>query len=310
MKEIVFLGIVVVLGMINTLRGQQDPQYTQYMLNAQVINPALVGLRGVSTIGILHRSQWLGLDGAPTTQTLNFSTPLSEKVGIGFSAVNDGIGNGTSQETFLDAAFSYSFPISDFATITFGINASAHILNLDFSQLVNFGVETSLPNVDNRFTPNFGVGTYLNTDRFYLGLSAPRIFGTEHFDNDSQDTFLASERMNFYLISGYIFELNRDLKLRPGILLKAVQGAPLSADITSSILYNERFSFGAAYRLDSAVSGLFGFQVSEKLLLGLAYDWETSALGSTRFNDGSFEMFLRFDFITNFNRRNLGGNFF
>lgn len=292
-----------------TVLGQQDPQYTQYMLNTQVINPALVGSRGVSTVGLLYRSQWIGLDGAPTTQTLHFNTPLSQKVGIGFSIVNDEIGNGTSKETFFDASFSYSIPVSDYANLSFGIKASANILNVDFSKLINYGAEPNLPNIDNKFSPNFGVGAFFNTQEFYIGVSAPNILETKHFDNDSQDTYLATERMNFYLISGYIIELNRDLKLRPGMLVKAVQGAPLSLDVSASMLFNERFSFGAAYRLGSAVSALAGFQVSDKFLVGLAYDWETSALGSTQFNDGSVEVFLRFDFLNRNNRFNTT-NFF
>ncbi|MCK0159298.1 type IX secretion system membrane protein PorP/SprF [Allomuricauda sp. F6463D] len=310
MKRIIFLNILI-WSMVNTMTmvGQQDPHYTQYMLNTQVINPALVGSRGVSTIGVLYRSQWLGLDGAPTTQTLHFNTPLSEKVGIGFSVVNDDIGNGTSKETFFDASFSYSLPVSDFANISFGIQASANILNVDFSKLVNYGAEPNLPNIDNKFSPNFGVGAFFNTEQFYLGLSVPHILETKHFDNDSQESYVANERMNLYLISGYIIELNRDLKLRPGILVKAVQGAPLAVDLSASMLFNERFSVGAAYRLDSAVSALFGFQLSEKFLVGLAYDWETSTLGNTQFNDGSVEVFLRFDFL-NRNSRNNPSNFF
>ncbi|MEC7264227.1 MAG: PorP/SprF family type IX secretion system membrane protein, partial [Bacteroidota bacterium] len=204
MKKIIFLKILF-WSMVNTMTivGQQDPQYTQYMLNTQVINPALVGSRGVSTIGALYRSQWIGLDGAPTTQTLHFNTPLSEKVGIGFSLVNDEIGNGTSKETFFDASFSYNLPVSDFAKIAFGIKASANILNVDFSKLINYGAEANLPNIDNRFSPNFGVGAFFNTNQFYVGLSVPHIFETKHFDNDYQDTYLATERMNFYLMSGY-----------------------------------------------------------------------------------------------------------
>lgn len=297
--------------MVNTMTtmGQQDPQYTQYMLNTQVINPALVGLRGVSTVGALYRSQWIGLDGAPTTQTLHFNTPLSEKVGIGFSVVNDEIGNGTSKETFFDASFSYSLPVSDFANISFGIKASANILNVDFTKLINYGAEANLPNIDNKFSPNFGVGTFFNTERFYVGVSVPHIFETKHFNNDYKDTFLATERLNFYMMSGYMIDLDKDLRLRPGILVKAVQGAPLSMDLSASMLYNERFSVGAAYRLGSALSALFGFQVSEKFLVGLAYDRETSELGGTQFNDGSVEVFLRFDFLNQSSRYN-PANFF
>ena len=297
--------------MSGLVTAQQDAQYTQYMLNTMVINPAFSGSRGVSSMGILYRSQWIGLDGAPTTQTLNFSTPVTERVGVGFSIVNDEIGNGTSQETYFDASFSYTLPISETSNLALGLKAGGHLLNLDFSKLINFGAETNLPNIDQKFSPNFGVGIYYYTENYFAGLSVPNILETTHFDNASQSSsYLATERMNFYLVSGYVFDLNRNLKFKPAILLKAVNGAPLQTDVSASFLFNDKFSLGAAYRWDAAVSALFGFQISNKLMIGMAYDVETSALGSTVFNDGSLEVFLRYDFITRFNRRAVNNRFF
>ena len=305
------IPFIVTLFLSGLVTAQQDAQYTQYMLNTMVINPAFSGSRGVSSMGILYRSQWIGLDGAPTTQTLNFSTPVTEKVGVGFSIVNDEIGNGTSQETYFDASFSYTLPISETSNLALGLKAGGHLLNLDFSKLINFGAETNLPNIDQKFSPNFGVGIYYYTENYFAGLSVPNILETTHFDNASQSSsYLATERMNFYLVSGYVFDLNRNLKFKPAILLKAVNGAPLQTDVSASFLFNDKFSLGAAYRWDAAVSALFGFQISNKLMIGMAYDVETSALGSTVFNDGSLEVFLRYDFITRFNRRAVNNRFF
>ena len=134
MKKNIFLTTFL-WSMLHTILvfAQQEPQYTQYMLNTQVINPAIVGSRGVATVGLLHRSQWLGLDGAPNTQTIHFNAPLSERLGFGISAVNDEIGSGTSKETFFDASFSYSIPVSNSVKLSFGLQASANILNIDFS---------------------------------------------------------------------------------------------------------------------------------------------------------------------------------
>lgn len=303
--------IVLAITMAEVVMSQQDPQYTQYMFNTMVINPAFAGSRGVSTIGLLHRSQWIGLDGAPTTQTLNFSTPVTERVGIGFSVVNDEIGNGTSQETYFDAAFSYTLPVSEEASLALGLKAGGHFLSLDFTNLVNYGAETNLPNIDNKFSPNFGLGVYYYTETFYAGLSVPNILETEHFENAAQSSsFLAAEQLNFYLMSGYVYELNRNMKFRPALLLKGVGGAPLQVDLSANMLFNDTFSFGAAYRWDAAVSALVGLQISNKFLLGLAYDVETTALGSTQFNDGSFEVFLRYDFITRLNRKQVKNRFF
>lgn len=107
------------------------------------VNPAYAGSRGVLSIAGLHRSQWIGLEGAPKTQTLNFHTPVSDRVGIGLSIVNDEIGNGTNQETYFDGVFSYTIPLSREAKLSFGVKASAHLLNLDFNKLANYNNEAS-----------------------------------------------------------------------------------------------------------------------------------------------------------------------
>ena len=124
---------------------------------------------------------------------------------------------------------------------------------------------------------------------------------TEHFDNSNSDAndidFLAKDRVNFYLITGYVFDLNNNLKFKPALLTKVVGGAPLQLDVSANLLFAEKFSLGAAYRWDAAVSALAGFQVTDQIMLGLAYDRETTALGSAMFNDGSFEVILRYDFI-------------
>lgn len=307
MKKVV-TTLVFTIGFLSTLIGQQDAQYTQYMYNTLSVNPGYAGSRGVFSIAALHRSQWVGLDGAPTTQTLNFNTPVSKRVGVGFSVVNDEIGNGTNQDTYFDGVFSYTVPTSSGAKLSFGLKAGGHFLNVDFSKLRNFqdgGTPSAPPNIDKKFSPNFGAGVYYHTDSFYAGLSVPNFLQTEHFERsgDSGGTsFLAQERMNWYLISGYVFDLNPDLKFKPAVLFKLVQGAPLQADLSASFLLRDKFSFGAAYRWSAALSALVGMQLTDQLMLGLAYDRETTELGSTSFNDGSFEIFLRYEFRTQYNK--------
>jgi len=277
--------------------AQQDAQYTQYMYNTLAVNPAYAGSRGVLSINALHRSQWVGLDGAPTTQTVNFNTPVSERVGIGLSIVNDRIGNGTNQDTYFDAVASYTVPTSKTGKLSFGIKAGGHALNIDFNQLQNYNNEANtvgLSNIDKKFSPNFGAGIYYHTDKFYAGLSVPNFLKTEHFDNSTQS--LAQERMNFYLITGYVFDLNPNLKFKPAALVKAVSGAPLQIDVSANFMINNKFTLGAAYRWDAAFSGMFGFQITDQFMLGLAYDKEITELGNTTFNDGSFEVLLRYEF--------------
>ncbi|WP_158973699.1 type IX secretion system membrane protein PorP/SprF [Cellulophaga sp. L1A9] len=303
MKKYIILVVLVFAG-FQLLSAQQDAQYTQYMYNTISVNPAYAGSRGVLSIAALHRSQWVGLDGAPTTQTLNLHTPVSRRVGLGLSIVNDEIGNGTNQDTYFDAAFSYTIPTSEEGKLSFGLKAGGHFLNIDFSKLRNYGAESNLPNVDNKFSPNFGAGVYYHTDNFYSGLSVPNFLQTEHFDSagTNSSSFLAEERLNIYFITGYVFDLNPNLKFKPAGLVKAVKGAPLQIDVSANFLINDKFSVGAAYRWDAAVSLLAGFQISEQLMLGLAYDKETTDLGATRFNDGSFEVFLRYEFLTRYKK--------
>ncbi|MBO0342749.1 MAG: type IX secretion system membrane protein PorP/SprF [Bacteroidota bacterium] len=303
-----FLTTLLFIGILSTgVMAQQDAQYTQYMYNTLSVNPAYAGSRGQLSFAGLYRSQWVGLDGAPETFTLNLHSPIqNSRLGYGISIVNDNIGDGVVQETYLDAVISYTIDVSMDAKLSFGLKAGGNMLSLDFNGLRNFDQEVvNQNNIDNRFTPNFGLGIYYHTDKFYAGISAPNVLESEYFDNDNADNgvnFLSAERMNIYLITGYVFDLGADLQFKPALLTKAVGGAPLQVDLSASFLFANRFSFGAAYRWDAAVSGLVGFQVSEQIMLGLAYDRETTELGGTQFNDGSFEVFLRLELLKSFQR--------
>lgn len=295
------IAIIFVLTAIWGIKAQQDAQYTQYMYNTIAVNPAYAGSRGVLSINGLHRSQWVGLDGAPTTQTINFHTPVAERVGVGLSIVNDEIGNGTNQDTYFDGIVSYTVPTSETGKLSFGLKAGGHLLNIDFTRLANYNNEATtvgLSNIDKRFSPNFGAGIYYHTDKFYAGLSVPNFLKTEHFDSSSSS--LAQERMNIYLITGYVFHINPNLKFKPAALVKAVNGAPLQIDLSANFMLNEKFTLGAAYRWDAAISALFGFQITDQFMLGLAYDKETTELGNTAFNDGSFEVLLRYELRTKY----------
>ncbi|MEA1787524.1 type IX secretion system membrane protein PorP/SprF [Arenibacter sp. GZD96] len=280
--------------------GQQDAQYTQYMYNTVSVNPAYAGSRGHMSIAALYRSQWAGLDGAPETQTLNVHTPIGYRgVGLGVSIVNDQIG--PTSETNFDVDFSYTIMTSYEGKLSFGLKASANLLDVRFSDLNQDlsnpgGPDPTLQqNIDNRLSPNIGAGVYYHTDKFYVGLSAPRILETTHFESSSLST--AKEQINLYFMSGYVFDVNPFLKFKPALLTKVVQGAPLQVDVSANFLMNEKFVLGAAYRWDAAVSGLAGFYLDDGFFIGLAYDKETTDLGSARFNDGSFEIIVRYDFI-------------
>lgn len=278
-----------------SVKAQQDAQYTQYMYNTMVFNPAYAGSRGVLSIESLYRTQWVGLNGAPDTGTLAINTPLgqSERVGLGVSIINDKIG--PSQETYFDVSFSYSIPVSRYGVLAFGIKGGLSWLNVDFNKLNAFEPDDQFlqPNVNNVFSPNIGLGVYYHTSNFYLGLSAPNIIETNHFDASPNVSYVAKERINYYLMSGYVFDLGKNTKFKPATLVKAVKGAPIQLDVSANFLFNEKFMLGAAWRWEAALSGMAGFQISDMIMIGYAYDSDTTNFGN--FNSGSHELFLRFE---------------
>jgi len=272
-------------------QAQQDIQYTQYMYNTVAINPAYAGSRGMLSLNALYRSQWTGLDGAP--QTVNFTghTPLKIKgVGLGISLASDRIGPAT--ESLGAADFSYSVPMSDRTRLSFGLKAGFSALGIDTDM---FDPEQQndpyLYNQENKVSPLLGAGIYLHSETWYLGLSSPDLLETDHYNEVSVS--IAREKMHLYLIGGYVFDLNPRLKFKPATLIKAVAGAPMAVDLSANFLFNDRFTLGAAYRLDAALSALMGIQVFDGMMIGYAYDRDTTGIGD--YNNGSHEVFLRFE---------------
>ncbi|WP_396150771.1 type IX secretion system membrane protein PorP/SprF [Flavobacterium sp.] len=271
--------------------AQQDAQYTQYMYNTINVNPAYAGSRGVMSIFGLHRTQWVGLDGAPVTNAASINTPINNSnLGVGLSFVNDKIG--PTNENAISADVSYTVKTSETFKLSFGVKGTANLFNLDVSKLTPKDDDPILlNNIDNQFTPNIGAGVYFHSDKMYVGLSVPNFFETKRYNDD--DIALNAERMNFYLIAGYVFDLTYNLKFKPALLTKAVEGAPLQVDVSANFLYNDKFMLGAAWRWDAAVSAMAGFQITDGLFIGYGYDHETTRL--RRFNSGSHEIFLRFE---------------
>jgi len=291
--------VLLVLGFYTSSSyAQQDAQYTQYMYNTLSVNPAYAGSRDVLSFVGLYRTQWVGLDGAPRTFTASGHTPLGEHVGLGLNITNDEIF--ITHETYIDASFSYTLDVSEKGQLAFGLKAGVHLLDVAFDELSPFNSgdtqADAQANIDNKFSPQFGAGAYYYTDKFYLGLSAPNFIETEHFDessNSSNGFSTAKERINYYLMSGYRFDLSETLKFKPAFLIKMVEGAPLQADLSANFLIYDKFTIGAAYRWSAALSGMIGFQLTDQMMLGFAYDRETTEL--QQYNDGSFEFFLRYE---------------
>lgn len=306
MKEIfksqmnsVKISLFIVINMVNVgqIFAQQDPQFTNYMYNTISINPAYAGTRDAVSIFGLHRNQWVGLNGAPVTNVASVHMPIkNSNLGFGLGFINDRIGPST--ENVISADVSYRIQVSENSTVSFGIKGTANLLNVDYSKLsIEDVTDTDFQfNVENRFTPNVGAGVYWFSEKYYLGLSVPGFLETTHFNKKSQSlatSSAAAERMNLYLVGGYVFDLSPSTKFKPAFITKAVNGSPLQIDATANFMFNEKFIVGAAYRWSASVSGLVGFQINKGLLIGYSYDAETTKLSN--YNSGSHEIFLRFE---------------
>lgn len=278
--------------------AQQDAQFTQYMYNTININPAYAGSRGVMSIFGLHRTQWVGLDGAPTTNTASIHTPINESnVGVGLSFVNDKIG--PTNENNISVDVSYTIKTSESYKLSFGIKGSANLFSLDRDKLNPLDpADDHLQQVDSKFSPNIGAGVYYHGDKFYAGLSVPNFIKTTNYSDN--DFSINEQEITYYFITGYVFDVSPSLKFKPALLTKLIQGAPLQVDVSGNFLIMDRFVLGAAYRWSAAVSGMVGFQVTDGLFLGYGYDMETTELRN--YNSGSHEIFLRYELFNNFDR--------
>lgn len=296
------LLILILLGSFSS-KAQQDPQYTQYMYNTQVVNPAYAGNREALSFGLLYRTQWVNFgDGRPNTGTFTVNSPVGYNMGLGLSVVSDRIG--PAVETNFNIDYSYSIQTSVTGKLSFGLKAGLDILDVDFSKL-------NLPrdvyndpyfqnNIDNKLQPQIGAGVYYNTEKFYVGLSVPNFLTTKHFDESSiedlqniQAETTAKERMHYFLIAGYVFDLSDNLKFKPATLFKMVSGSPLQADVSANFLLYDRVTLGAAYRWSAAMSGMVGFQATDNIFIGFGYDYQTTDIET--YSDGSYEVMLRFE---------------
>jgi len=273
-----------------TVFGQQDPQYTQYMYNTLTVNSAYAGSNGHLAITGLYRTQWVGIEGAPETQSLGIDSPVGKNVGLGLSVVNETIG--PSEEQYFDLNFSYTIQASPSHKLAFGVKGGGRLLNIDWSKgnYRDDDVEY-YQNIENKLLPVIGAGIYLYGEKSYIGLSVPNFLTDERYDEVEEG--LADERIHVYMIGGLVFDLSANTKFKPAVLVKYVPGAPLIADISANFMFYERFILGASVRTGDSVSGLAAFQITNSILVGYAYDYTTTEL--REFNSGTHEIMLRFE---------------
>ena len=297
-RSIIFLVLISTFLVSTLANAQQDPQFTHYMYNMNVINPAYATANeGVVNLGGLYRTQWVGAVGAPKTATLFAHTPIAKKVEMGISFINDAIGD-VVNENNIYVDFAYVVPVSDKSKLSFGLKGGMTLFDTNFNGFKFTDVNPDKAFQDNisRVFPNVGVGTFYFTDTYYLGLSVPNLLTTQHIENKDGIRYSGVEDIHYFFTGGYVFNLNPNLKFKPAFMAKGVSGAPLSLDMTANFLMNNKIELGAGYRFDDSVSGLVNFKITSQLRIGYSYDYTLSNLG--QFNSGSHEIFLLFDLDT------------
>lgn len=276
-----------------TAHAQQDPMFTQYMFNTLALNPAYAGSADIMTIMALSRHQWVGLEGAPTTQTFTLHTPLkNQNIGLGFSIINDKVG--PVQQTGFYGDFAYRLKVGEESRLAFGLKFGGNYYSADLAELETV-VEDDPANVNigGEFLPNAGFGIYLSSRKYYLGASAPKLLQNQIGEKNTVSGLVGEEERHYFLIGGMVFDLNDDVKFKPSFMARAVEGAPLSLDVTASFLLREKLWLGAMYRLGDSFGVILQYQFSEQLRAGYAFDLTTSQLGD--YNSGTHEIMLNYD---------------
>lgn len=296
MKKIYFKVAFALLFFMNA-EAQQDPHFTQYMYNMNVVNPAYAGSKESLSGGILYRAQWVDLEGAPRTGTFSLHSPVGKNVGLGLSAVSDKIG--PVEETNVYGDFSYILNLGGDHKLALGLKAGAtfHKVGL-FDQIGNGYV----PHVDDAFSENtsnvylnIGTGIFYYTDKYYIAASVPNFLKSKHLDltRNGDDYEFGSETQHYFVTAGYVFDLSSNTKFKPSVMMKSAFEAPTSFDVSANFLFFERLELGATYRLDDSMGGMVNFAITPSLRIGYAYDHVTSDLNIK--TPASHEFMLLFD---------------
>lgn len=295
--KIVLAALCAVSGL--TAQAQQNPMFTHYMYNTLSINPAYAGSREALSITAIHRSQWVGFKGAPMTQTLTLHTPIANKhIGVGLSATNDKIG--PVNNTSVSGSFAYIMQVSKRSKLALGLNGGVNILQADLNTLAldDQNDVSFLNNTKNRVTPNFGVGAYYSRERFYAGVSVPDLVESSYssLSNVNGVALVGKSKRHYFFIAGTVINLTNNLALKPTALVKATMGAPLQVDVTASFIIHKKLMLGAMYRTGDSFGALIGVDLSEQFHVGYSYDW-SYGLRTAKYNSGSHEIMLRYDFV-------------
>lgn len=288
------LTALLFLVLVIDVKAQQDPQYTQYMYNMNVINPAYAGTKEHVTFGLLYRKQWMNIEDAPTSFTFYGEGATGKNVGLGLSVIADKIGPITEQNVYGD--FAYKLKLGENSNLSFGIKAGATFQKVNFSEIVSTLPDPSegiFGKNSNDVSLNIGTGVFYYTDKYYVSFSIPNLINAAHLDYDGKK--YGSDVSHYFLTAGYVFDLNPNLKFKPSFLLKSAFHVPSSLDVSANFLYQEKVELGATYRLQDSFGLLVNINVTRDLRVGYAYDHIVSDLNIS--TSSSHEIILLYDFL-------------
>jgi type IX secretion system PorP/SprF family membrane protein len=285
--KITFIACMIFL--TGKLNAQQDPMFSQYMFNTMSLNPAYAGSSDLISTSLISRHQWIGLKGAPQTQTFAIHSPFKKQIGAGLSLIRDIAG--PVRNFSVQANASYYLQLSDKAKLYFGLMAGFNNINTRLTEVGGVNADDISFQQDlNSFRPIFGFGLYFRHPKAYAGISLPDLAETSYVGvNTNWD-----HKRHFFFIAGYVADLNAEFKLRPTMMLRYVKNAPLSAELTASAIYNDLLWFGVMYRLKDAAGVLLCYQINPELRVGYSYDYSLNTLRGNQ--SGSHEIMLSYDF--------------
>ena len=293
MKKLYFLIAFALITFLD-VSAQQDPHYTQYMYNMSVINPAYAGSKENMTGGLLYRKQWINIEGAPTTGTFFLHSPAGKNVGLGLSAITDKIG--PVEENNIYGDFSYTLNMGGEHRLAFGLKAGAtfHKVGL-YSDIGNGYVpdpnDPAFSQNTSRTFLNIGTGVFYYTNKYYVAFSIPNMLKSKYLDYNGRQ--FGTETLHYFLTGGYVFDLNENVKFKPFAMIKTAFNAPVSIDLSTNFLFNEKFEVGATYRKDDSFGAMVNYAITPNLKIGYAYDHIVSDLKVT--TPSSHEVILLFD---------------
>lgn len=297
MKKFIFIQIVLLTIGIQVY-AQQEAMYSQYMFNTLVINPAYAGSRETISLVGLYRDQWVNIEGAPKTATFSFDMPVSKsRIGLGLMVVNDRIG--IFNTTSLYASYAFRI-IMRRSVLAMGLQAGFTKYLADFRTVSlnpDNTYDAAYAQKLDAFKPNFGAGIFFNSEKFYAGLSVPALINKQIINANIITGDVTFQQFDhIFLTSGYVFDITPQMKLKPSVLLKYASGSPLELDVNINAWFFDIFAIGASYRTGDSFLGMVEIKPWKQLHIGYAYDYTVTDLG--KYNKGTHEIMLRYEFST------------